>query len=209
MDGILSNTFLLAQIFGFCAMCCSVCVWQIKNPRMILLLYVPTSLFWAAQFFLLGSTMAALICLLCVVKDFLLSFIDKKRAPKVITFFLLATWSLGILTLNTAIEVLPLVTLTIFNLALLQPDNRALMARTNIATQILWIAFNITIGAYMGLACSFLLIGSTLIGMARHEKWKIGKCHKSFMPSIFKPLFLTQNWKAYPWLNQSLCPHKF
>lgn len=196
MDGVFSNTFLLAQIMGFCAMCLSVYVWQIKNPRMILLLYVPTSLFWAAQFFLLGSIMAALICLLCVAKDFSLSVADKNRAPKIIMIFLLSTWSLGVATLNTAIELLPLITLTLFNLALLQPDNRALMARTNIATQILWIGFNSMIGAYMGLLCSILLVGSTLIGMARHEKWKIGKCYRSFLPSVGRALFIKP--QTYP-----------
>ncbi len=190
MDGVFSNTFLLAQFFGFCAMCLSVYVWQIKNPRMILLLYVPTSLLWATQFFLLGSNMAAIICLLCVVKDFSLSVVDKKRAPKIITLFLIAIWSIGALTITTTIEVLPLITLTFFNLALLQPDNRRLMARTNILTQVLWIAFNISISAYMGVLCSLLLVVYTLIGMYRHEKWEIGRCYKSFAPSLMRALLI-------------------
>ena len=176
----------------------SVYAWQIKNPRMILLLYVPIGIFWATQYFLLGALAGVAIALMGACKDCTMSFISKEKARNVIFAFFFCVWCVGLFFVKSPIDLLPLVTTTLFNLALLQPDNRYLMARVNTLTQFLWIAFNLSVGAYMGVLCSFLLIGSTLIGMARVEGWELGKCYRTFGPSFIRALFVFPSFRTYP-----------
>jgi len=173
----------------------SIYAWQIKNPRSIILLFVPVGLLWATQFFLLGTIAAMVVSLICVIKDLVMSFIAPHHAKIIIYVFFVILWSLGLYFLVTPIELLPLITTTLFNLALLQPDNRQLLARVNIASLVLWIAFNFTVGAYMGVLCSFLLVGSTILGMARHEKWQLGKCYRTFITGIMANIFIIPRLK--------------
>lgn len=189
MSSILENTFLWAQLFGFCAMCFSICAWQLKNPRNILRCYVPSALFWSVQYFLLGSYIAVITSVFAALKDTILSFLPADKTKYLIGAFICFIWGIGLPFVNKPIDFIPLITISIFNLCLLQPDNRCLMSRINILCQLSWLVFNLHLGAWMGIACSFFVIGSALKGMIKHEEWEIGKCYRTFFPSIRRALF--------------------
>jgi len=186
---LFENTFLWAQIFGLCAMTFSICAWQLKNPRHILLCYVPSALFWSAQYFLLNAYVAVLPCLCAATKDFILSFIPENKAKYTVFIFIIIVWCIGLQFVQQPIDFLPLLTITIFNLSLFQPDNRSLMSRLIILCQVSWFAYNLQVGAWMGCICCVFVTSSALSGMIRHEKWEIGKCCKTFLPSIQRALF--------------------
>lgn len=189
MNAIFENTFLIAQVFGLCAMCFSICAWQLKNPRNILKCYIPASLLWAAQYFLLGGYVAVLTCIGAALKDSLLSIIPANKAKYVIFSFLIIMVGIGLFFVKQPIDVLPILTIGIFNLALLQPDNRSLMSRIIILCQFSWFAYNLQMGAWMGVICCVFVMSSSFMGMVRHEQWEIGGSLRSFIPSIRRALF--------------------
>lgn len=194
----MENTFIFAQIFGFCAMSLSVYAWQVKNPRMILLLYVPVGLLWASQYYLLGTVAGVAIAIIGANKDLIMAFVPRAKAKYVICTFFIIAWGFGLQYVESAIDLAPLLATTLFNLALLQPDNRYLMARINVLSQFLWVVFNLSVGAYMGVACSVLLVSSAIIGMARVESWELGKCYRTFGPSFIRALFVFPSFRTYP-----------
>lgn len=188
MENLFQNTFLVAQVFGFCAMLCSVVAWQLKNPRHILLVYVPSSLFWSVQYFLLGAYSAAATSLMAACKDLIISYISAQWVKFIIIIFLIFVWCIGLPLAEKPIHLIPLFIITIFNLTLLQPDNRCLMSRVNVLCQIMWLIFNMSVGAWMGVACSIFVACSALSGMNKYEEWEIGRCYRTFLPSLGRAL---------------------
>ena len=189
INALFENTFLMAQIFGLCAMTFSICAWQLKNPRNILRCYVPSSLFWAVQYFLLGAYSAVITSVVVAFKDFILSYLPKEKTKFFIPVFLVFIWSVGIPFVKEPLHIIPLIIITIFNITLLQPDNRGLISRSTVLCQIGWLVFNFSVGSWMGVACSIFVMSSAITGMARVEAWEIGKCYRTFLPSIRRSLF--------------------
>ncbi|MEM6811887.1 MAG: YgjV family protein [Pseudomonadota bacterium] len=191
----LSND-ILPHIFGLCALICSVTAWQLKNPRHIILLYVPSGIFWGLQYYFFGAYAALAICCLSVVKDGLVGLLPSKYSRYIIFIHLALAYTILLNLYSVWIDILPLIATTIINVGLLFPDNRRFVTRMNISHQFIWLYYNISFDAWMSVVCSTFVVCSTLIGMARHEKWEIGKCRRTFFPSVMKSLF--PNFRTYP-----------
>lgn len=199
IDSVLTNTFLLAQIAGFLAMSCCVISMQFKNTKNMILSGVPSGLLWAAQYILLNAPMGAIANAIGAVKNLLIAFIPQNYVPYLLGLYLVMMWSIGLYNLDVWYALLPLIGASATSVALLiDRDNRAFYARAVVFCCSLWACYNITVGAYMGLACDTLTITSSLIGMARYENWDIGKCYKTFLPSLAKSLFAFPNFKTFP-----------
>ena len=193
---ILENRFIAAQIFGVFAMTCSITAWQMKNPRNILRCYVPSALLWAIQYGLLSTPIAMMTCLLAATKDGVLSSIAADKAKYVILVFIAMVWGIGLPMVDRPLDFIPLLTISAFNFSLLWPDNRQLIARMNVLSQAAWIIFNVQVGAWLGVTCCILVSTSAIIGMIRHEKWEIGRCYRTFFPSLARSIF--PNLRTYP-----------
>ncbi|NQZ13568.1 MAG: YgjV family protein [Alphaproteobacteria bacterium] len=107
-------------------------------------------------------------------------------------------WITGAYFIHNWYDVLPLMAGTIANLGLLKRDNREIVARASLTSQFCWITYNIIVSSWMGILCCLLVGSSCVIGMIRHENWKIGRCYRSFAPSIAKSLFIIPSWTTYP-----------
>lgn len=197
MFEFVDNTYLIAQIFGFFAMCMSVSAWQMKNSRHIILFYVPIAMLWATQYYFLGAYVGVLICVISMFKDGAIGFSPAKYSKYILSVYLTIIFMATFYFAKTWLDFAPLVAVTVFNISLLFPDNRILVARSGVASQLSWLVYNIPSGAWMGIICSLLVSTSSIIGMARHEKWVLGRCYRSFMPSIMRCLVFP-NWKTYP-----------
>ena len=172
--------------------------WQIKNPRLIIFSYCPACTLWAIQYFLLGAPLGVILNICSAGKDGLLAFIDEKFVPFLIGAFLFFVWSIGLSFFTHWYDILPILAGTIINIALLQRDNRALVARASIAASLCWIMYNLIVHSYMGFASGCFVILSSMIGMARYEEWELGKCYRTFLPSITRSLFVFPNFRTYP-----------
>ena len=194
----MEGTFLWAQIIGLFAMSLAVGAWQLKNSRHIILCYVPANSLWAIQYLLLGAPLGALMNICSVFKDGALGFISERFVRHIILTFLIVAWSVGLYSLTHWYDLLPLVGVSILNIALLQRDNRSLYARAGVICASLWLIYNLIVHSWMGACCSTFVIISSVTGMARHEAWIIGRCYKSFLPSLARSLFVFPNWRTYP-----------
>lgn len=188
-----------AQIVGFVAMCIGIVAKQINKPRHILLCSIPASSLWAVQYMMLGAISGVIMNLIFVVQDGTIAFIKKRYLTYIILTFVTLTWSLGLYHSAHWYDVLPLIAGTIVNMALLyNRDNRPLYIRSIIINCVLWIVYNAIVGSWMGIGCAVMIISSSLISMARYEGWEVGRCYKSFMPSVARSLFVFPNFRTYP-----------
>ena len=170
----LDNSFLFAQLVGFAALCLSLYAWQVKSAKNIILLYVPTNILWACQFFLLGANVAAYTSLCNAGKDCCLGLFPKRYVRCLIGCFIAVIWGVGLVQYAQWYDVLPLLSLTTVNLAYyIDRDNRELMSRAAVWATGFGLTYNLIVGAYFGAVCGVLVAASAVIGMRRVECWKM------------------------------------
>ncbi|HPF77935.1 MAG TPA: YgjV family protein [Alphaproteobacteria bacterium] len=198
MSGADDNVFFWAQIIGFVAMGICIMAWQLKNARHIILCYVPTNTLWAIQYIMLGAPLGALLNICSVFKDSAISCIKDKYVPYIIAAFLTIIWSVGLAYFEHWYDILPLLGGSVVNLALLQRDNRALYARACVIGALFWIIYNVLVHSWMGACCAGFVSMSSIIGMIRHEGWQLGRCYRSFVPSIARALFVFPTPRTFP-----------
>ncbi|MEM8833607.1 MAG: YgjV family protein [Pseudomonadota bacterium] len=196
MGDVFSNTLFWAQILGFLGFMCSATAWQLKNPRHIMLMYVPSGLFWSSHYFLLGGLTAVFILILSAIKDICVALLPNKFVAFIILSFLAAISIFTFFSYAKFIDILPLLAMFVLNLPRLDRENRPLIARGFIASQFLWLMYNISVGSIPGIISGTVLTGFCLFGMARHEEWQLGKCYRTFFPSLVRSLF--PNLRTYP-----------
>jgi len=163
---------------------------QLKNPKHMILSGVPTGLLWTTQYMLLGAPMGAIANFSGAVKNLFIAFIPQKYVPYLLCAYLTIMWGIGLYNLSVWYALLPLVGASATSIALLvDRTNRRFYVRAIVFCCAMWACYNITVGAYMGLSCDILTITSSIIGMARYEKWELGRCYRTFLPSIRRSLF--------------------
>ncbi|MAZ76775.1 MAG: hypothetical protein CMH31_05680 [Micavibrio sp.] len=194
----MENGFLLAQIIGLCAMGINIFAWQLKNSRHIIFSYVPAGSLWALQYIILGAPLGVVMNVCSVIKDFFLTFINADYVIYIIGLFMISIWSIGLYFYDNWYDILPLFGATVTNLSLLQRDNRSFVARGVICAQIFWISYNLIVGSYAAALSGIMVICSSTIGMARHEKWIIGNCYRTFAPSLVRALFSFPSFRTFP-----------
>lgn len=194
----MSSVFLWAQVIGFVAMGINILSWQLKNPRHIILSYVPANTLWAIQYMMLGAPVGAMINLCSAAKDGGLAFVKDKYVPFLIGSFLCVVWIVGLHFFQAWHDLLPLIAGTILNLSLLQRNNRPLYARASLTACALWLVYNVIVGSWIGTLSACLVMTSSIIGMARHEEWALGQCYKKFTPNLARSLFAVPNFRTYP-----------
>lgn len=194
----MENGFLLAQIIGIFAMSINIFAWQLKNSRHIIFSYVPASALWAIQYMILSAPLGLMMNLCSMAKDMALTFIKASYVRYIIIGFLCTIWAAGLYFFSGWYDILPLIAGTITNLSLLQRDNRALVARGAIISQIFWITYNLIVGSWIAAFSGCLVITSSTLGMARHESWVLGTCYRSFGISLVRALFTFPSFKTFP-----------
>ena len=194
----MESGFLIAQIIGFFAMCFAITGMQLKNPRNMIKCYIPVGLLWGTQYVILGAHQGAIFSFGAAVKDAFLSHVSDKYVTFVILTFLALLWGISSFFIQYWYDLLPLIAGTIVNLGFLKRDIREVIARTSLTSQFCWFAYNMIVGSWMGMLCAVLVVTSIFIGMVRHESWVIGRCYRTFLPSIARSLFTFPNFRTYP-----------
>lgn len=195
----MENVFFWAQVIGFFAMAIGVAAMQIKDSRKILLWNAPSSLLWTIQYLMLGAPIGALLNLGSALKDTGTAFLNQRYVSHIIMTYMAMSWGVGLYNFAHWCDALPLIGVTIVNSALMiDRDNRSLFVRAVIVNCAVWVVYNTIVGSWMGAACASLVIVSSVISMARYEEWKIGRCYRSFVPSITRALFTFSNFRTFP-----------
>ena len=189
MSYVLDNAFVFAQILGMCAFGLQLIAWQIKSSRLIILIHAPTNFLWCVQFYFLGAYIGCFQALTCGLKDALIAFVRQEYFLIIVFLYLAVNFIAMIYFFSHWYSVFPFLATLTLNIAYLKRDNRALIARAYIVSIACWVIYNFFATAY-AVMIGDLIVGVTVfIGMARHEKWKIGRCYRTFLPSIHRALF--------------------
>ena len=194
----MDSVFIWAQIVGFVAMAISIFAWQLKNPRHIILCDIPSSTLWAIQYFMLGASLGIITNTLCIARDGALAFLKDTHVPYIIASYISFAWLIGLYNFSHWYDILALIGTSIPALAFLYRANRPLVARGAALGCSFWFIYNIIVHSWMGAGASSFVIISSIIGMARHEEWILGRCHRTFMPSLARSLFVFPNFRTYP-----------
>lgn len=189
MELLLNNSFLIAQIFGALAFCLQILAWQLKSPRLIIFIHAPINFVWSMQFYLLGAFVGLFQAMACGIKDIFLSWVNVKYVFPIVTIYLTSCFVTATFFFNVWYDTLPFLGTFIINMAYLKRDNRKLISRGYIGSIICWMIYNYFSAAYVTMACDGVVGIAIIISMIRHEKWEIGRCYRTFLPSIHRALF--------------------
>lgn len=193
------SSFIIAQIIGLVAMALCIFTWQQKDARKIILWYSPVNILWSLHFVVLGAYSGAAVAIVNAIKDGMLAYIRPQYIALLIFSYIAIVWIATLYHIEHWYGFIPLIATTIFNIVLLiDRDNRYAIARCGLMSNVSWIIYNCFVGGWVGIACSTFVICSTLTGMIRHENWKIGRCYKTFAPSVARSLFSIPRQKLYP-----------
>ncbi len=194
----MENGFLIAQIIGLFAMALCIFAWQLKDSRKIILCYSPVNALWALHFVFLGAYSGATLAILTSAKDGLLANISPKYIALLIFSFLGLVWAATLYNASYWYDFVPPIATTFFNIILfIDRDNRQAITRASIISSFSWIIYNCFVGGWVGVICATFVIFSTLTGMARHENWQVGRCYRTFAPSLMKSLFTFPSFRTY------------
>lgn len=194
----MQDVFLLAQIIGFIAMAVGMIAWQVKKSRLISFNLGVSDSLWAIQYLLLNAHTGAFLLVGAALRNFCAAYFNKKGMKFVVALYLGFAIIISLMNHKELYDLLPLIGTVFFSLSLLQPDNRELIARASIISNLCWTSYAFFSLSYLGVLYGVILGTSKFIGMARHENWQIGKCYRSFTPSIARALFTMTKPQTYP-----------
>lgn len=196
-ESITLSPQILAHIFGLIGLSIGLLAWQMHLTKHIIFNNMVSCLFWAAHFWSIGAPIGMIMNLYNVPKDVLLLKTEEQHAKKIICSFLIFATLTALFNLEKAIDLLPIFACFLTNIPLIWNANRNLIARGCFVGNSFWLFYCLANLSVFGTIASALTMLSALIGMARHEKWEIGRCYRSFLPSLGRALFIKP--KTYPW----------
>jgi hypothetical protein len=170
---------ITAQIIGFIASCISIFAAQSKHKKKLLGLVTLASTLFAINYILLSAYTGALACLLEVLESATVNIFDskKKDVPKlIIIIFLLIAILGGIITYNNIYSVIAIISNVLFVVAII-PKKMNIVRRITLILYILWIIYDVVVGAYSSLLSDIFIATSNLIAIFRYDIFKRTKKH--------------------------------
>ena len=168
IDFIQAHSFLIGQIFGFCAMFVGIITYQFKKHRTIMLLMVLNASLWCLHFLCLGKYTAVFMNLLNVVRAILFTFRGRKWADSVVVPVAVCVVSLliSVLTWEGPLSLLPAAASVFSTVASWQTDTRRLKLLT-IPVCVGWFVYNLFGRSYAGMANETFVLGSVIVALYR------------------------------------------
>ena len=168
----MDTNFIIAQIFGVLGIGASVCSMQFKKRKHIFIALLLLNLFSALNFVFLGTLASAYICLFAIIEMLVNSIFEKKKQPvpkAVVGIYIIINIALGTLSFSGLLDIIPIVCAIIFCITLLSKKEQNIR-KLMLVNQILWLGFDISVGAYMFAVSNVLTIISTIIAIYRFNK---------------------------------------
>lgn len=170
------NTFIAAQIIGILITVSSVIGMQFKDMKWVLMGQIVSNLLTALNLALLGGLSGAGICITATVHTvtvFLLKMKNRKFPAEMSIVFAAVYTLCSIAAYKSAFDILALVAALIYAMSVIQP--RSSVCRIYLLiNSLLWIIYDLSIGAYTTIITYVILITSIVIAMIRIDvkEWK-------------------------------------
>ncbi len=198
MENLFENSFFWAQIIGFIALGFCILAWQLKNSYHIMALSMLECALWGIHYIAMGMTVAGIQQFIASAKCGIVAYASQKYLKAVITIYVVCIWANSLFLFSHWHDLIPAIASSIISIPCIRADSREIIARGMFCGQLMWIYYDLYIGSVIAAFSSFIIMVSVIIGMYRHENWQIGKCHKTFVPSIARALFVFPNFRTFP-----------
>ena len=153
---------------------------QFKRRKQILVALLALNLFSALNFIFLNSLSSAYISLFAIL-EMLINYIFERRKQEVpkllVAVYFAINIILGALTFTSPLDILPIVCAILFCITILLKCEQSIRY-TMLANQVLWLLFDIAVGAYMFAVSNILTIVSTGIAIYRYRNKTTSKRSK-------------------------------
>lgn len=165
-------SYVIAQAIGPITTVLSIVSAQMKSITAILITELAANFLTAMSYILLGGISGSYICLTACVQT-IISFVfakKKRKVPKAITaLFLVCYIAVSLLAYRTPMDILPCFCALAFALSVAQSNAKGYRFFMTISA-VLWIAYDILVGAWGMLITHGLLLGSLIIAFIRQGK---------------------------------------
>ncbi len=168
---------IIAQGIGILTAILSVVSAQMKNITAILLTELAANLLVALSYLLLGGDAGALVCLTACMQVTASFFFAKrgKQVPKTLTAAFVAIYiALSALTFQSMRDILPCICAVAFALSVAQSKAAGYRLFMTVSA-VLWLVYDVTVGAWGMLLTHGLLLVSLVIAICRQDIKRIGK----------------------------------
>lgn len=167
----------LIQLIGFVGLALSICAYQFKKHRNIVLCKMSSELVFAIQYIFLGAWTAAILDGISVIRNLLYTnFVKRGRStlPVIIGFglFVLAT---GAATFDGWLSLLPIGAKLLTTISYGMKNERLLRFIT-LPSCIMWSIYNLQVGSLGGALGDTLALISLLIGIYKFDIRKEKPC---------------------------------
>lgn len=198
MESVFFSSFMVAQLIGALAMAIGVSAWYLKETKKMAFCFACTDILWAIQYFLLGAPIGGLILLKCAVRNGFASYLKEENMKYVIFVFLFLVLIITCFNFKTIHDLLPFIGTVVFSLSLLKRDNRSIMARAGLFSNLCWTAYALFSFAIPAIIYGLIAGTIQIYSMIKYEQWQLGKCFKTFPPSFMRSLFVFPSLRTYP-----------
>jgi len=170
------NTFIAAQIVGILITVSSVIGMQFKDMKWVLAGQIVSNMLTALNLGLLGGLSGAGVCITATVQSvmiFLLKLKNKEFPAEMSIVFAAIYTICSLAAYKSAFDILVLAASLIYAMSVIQP--RSAVCRIYLLiNSLLWVIYDLNIGAYTTIITYVILITSIVVAMIRIDmkEWK-------------------------------------
>lgn len=169
--------FYIAQILGLIALILLVVSYVQKEKTKFLFVQLFSNTCYAVQYLLLNATSALVTNLVNIIKTSIFYKNSKNnRKTSLITLIIieLVILSLGIITYESPISLIPIIMAMLFTYGNYQ-DNMKVLYTIAMISSISWILYNYIVGAYVSIIACVIEFIASIIGYVRVNQNKVKK----------------------------------
>lgn len=162
------DKFIIAQIFGFACLACSVAAYQCKKHRSVMLLKTSNELLFAFQYFFLGTYTGMAMNIISSIRNLTFSYLVKKEKntlPFQIIFCIAFIVS-GILTWKNYLSLIVILAKLLATVVYGMKNTKYLRFAT-VPTSIFWLIYNFSCKATAGVISEILSLISLISAIIR------------------------------------------
>lgn len=164
--------FFVAQALGVVRLLLAIYTMQRKKMENIIVLECTTNLLAAVERALLGSLAGASVCFVAIAHTILIYRFRKKdqSLPVLLSMLFVSLYTAVPLLTNQGVEgILTLIASVLFAMGIIQERSSAFRL-FKLPSVLMWLIYDIIIGAYASIFTDGLAVGSALVGMIRLDR---------------------------------------
>lgn len=162
---------ILAQIFGLIASVCIIIAMQIKEKKGILTLLILGNGFFVINFLLIGAYAGAVVCSIATIETVISYLYDnkKRKLPGIILVIFLVTSLIASLSQYKSLyDIIPIICAVLYPIVISQ-KKESNIRKISLVTAVLWITYDLMVGAYTAIIADLFCTVSTMVAIARYD----------------------------------------